>query len=158
MKFTKEQLKHIEKILNPNTFLPDDEKDLQLDVSFHKVDEVEMAKIHIASKEEVEYSKWEDFLSTVENKIKEKEKKHYFILNLGNILTVLFFVPLYITIFILFKDNLQQIEKTVFYIFFAVLPLIWYLVSNKFQRHLNNKLYKNINEELLHTITNRTKL
>jgi len=146
MKYTKEQLSHIEKMLNPRHFPPSDEKDLQLDVSYHKVDGVEMAKIHIATKEEVEYSKWEDFLISVEEKIKKEEKKSYIALNAGSILTVIFFIPMCILFFLL-KDKLQ-VEKEIVYICLASFPLFWYVLIGKIQKNINGRVYKKVKEKI----------
>lgn len=54
MNFSKTQLNHINKQLGKNDDIYNaNEKDLQLDVSLHNINGIDMAKIHIATQEEV---------------------------------------------------------------------------------------------------------
>lgn len=148
MNFSKTQLNHINKQLGKNDDIYNaNEKDLQLDVSLHNINGIDIAKIHIATQEEVVFSEWENYLESVEDTILKEKKEKAFILNINKYLTGLFFIVLAV-IFYLFADTFQSNNKIVFYSAVALLPLVFYFIMSKAQTKLTKDFYKNIFKNL----------
>lgn len=148
MDFTKTQLNHINKQLDNNEAVyTSNEKDLQLDVSLHKVDGVDMAKIHIATQEEVVFSEWEKYLKCVEDKNLKEKKEKAFMLNIPKYLAIVFFISLSI-VFFLFNDKFQGEDKILFYSIIGILPLLFCFIINKYQTRISTNFYKNMYNNL----------
>ena len=144
MNFTKTQLNHINKQLNPdNHSISNEENDLQLDVSYHKLDDVNMAKIHIATQEEVVFSKWEDYLKSVEDKLSIEKNRKKLMLNIIKYLTAGLIIALAIVFYLVEKDLKDEV-RILFYISFASLPLLLYFIITKIQDKIASSFYNEL--------------
>ncbi len=144
MNFTKTQLNHINKQLNPdNHSISNEENDLQLDVSYHKLDDVNMAKIHIATQEEVVFSKWEDYLKSVEDKLSIEKNRKKLMLNIIKYLTAGLIIALAIVFYLVEKDLKDEV-RILFYISFASLPLLLYFIIAKIQDKIASSFYNEL--------------
>ncbi len=108
MKHTETQLKHINNILNKDGRMEDMfEDNLQLDVKYDKVKGIDVARIHIATKEEVVYNDWEQFMENKDKEIDKRIKKNRFKHDVVSIATIMFFVLLSFAIW-LFSDSFKN--------------------------------------------------
>lgn len=148
MKYTETQLKHINNILNKDGRMEDMfEDNLQLDVKYDKINGIDVARIHVATKEEVVYDDWEQFMENKDKEIDKRIKKNRFKHDVVSIMTIMFFVLLSFAIW-LFSDSFKNENEILIYGIVAIAPMIIYFFGAFIQNKISNKFYTNFYKEI----------